>query len=206
METFPTDEKKIRSRISSYKSALKKEKTNFGCYSDGSGKRYSLFLLHFALGDLKKLESYMSWFQENFADDTGEPAQQLCWAFGLNRMGQESEAKYRLADLMLSNLYIIPQLLGREIQEHDMWHSSNLQHSDYINYIPKELLEAFTKQDLEWAEEQFDSFQFAGIRKKHIELYSELEKTKDVESRGKILEKAQALLKALERDAANKRL
>ena len=204
MEIFPTEEKKLKARISAYKSALKREKAKFGCYSDGSGKRYSLFVLFFALGDLRKLEEYMDFFQENFPDDMGEPGQQFCWALGLNRMGRDAKAEFRLAELMLSNLYLIPQILKREIEEYDMWHSSNWQHIDYIEYIPTELIDTFTEEDLAWAEEKYDSFQFAGIRKQHIELYAALDKTKGVEERGKILKKARTLLKPLERNAANK--
>lgn len=203
MELFPTDVKKIKSRISSYKSALKKEKVKFGCYSDGAGKRYSLFVLYFALGDMKKLQEYIEFFEENFPDDSGEPGQQLCCALGLNRMGREVEAEFRLAELMLSNLYLIPQILKREIEEYDMWHSSNLQRIDYIQYIPTELTDTFTQEDLAWAEEKYDSFQFAGIRKQHVELYAALEKEKDVEVRRKILKRARALLRPLEQNVAN---
>jgi len=197
MEMLPTDEKKIRARISSYKSALKKEMTKFGYYSDGSGKRYSLFVLHFALGDLKKLQEYMDWYFENFSDDMGEPGQQLCWAFGLHRMGVDAEAEYRLADLMLSNLYIIPQLLGRDVQKHNMWHSSNFKHMDYIEYLPDGLIDTLTAEDLAWAAEKFDSSEFKALRTKYIELYAELQTIKTADRRIEILDEARDLLNDL---------
>ena len=58
MMDFPDTEKKLRSRISSYKSALNKEKKTFGHINDGAGKRYLLFALFFVLNDLKKSEQY----------------------------------------------------------------------------------------------------------------------------------------------------
>ena len=92
----------------------------------------------------------------------------------------------------------------RDIEEYDMWHSSKWEHIDYIQYIPTELTDTFTQEDLAWAEEKYDSFQFTGIRKQHVELYAALDKEKEVEARSKILKQARTLLRPLERNAANK--
>ena len=56
MISFPDTEKKLKGRISSYKSALNKEKKHYECLNDEAGKRYSLFSLYFVLNDLKKSE------------------------------------------------------------------------------------------------------------------------------------------------------
>ena len=126
MIDFPDNEKKLKQRISSYKSSLNKEKRAHGFINDGGGKRYLLFCLYFLLGDLKKSEEYFEWYETEFSDDTGEPIQFLCWALTLFHMGKKEQAKLKLAKLMLSNLYMIPILIGRNIDKYDMWHSSML--------------------------------------------------------------------------------
>ena len=136
MINFPDTEKKLKSRISSYKSALNKEKKIYGSINDGAGKRYLLFTLYVVLNDLKKYEEYFEWYKIDFDDDFGEPIQKLCWAVSLYRMKHQGEAKYMLADLILSNLYMIPQILGQNIKEYDIWHSSSDGFMDYFDYTP----------------------------------------------------------------------
>ncbi|MDB4837361.1 hypothetical protein OAH87_02730, partial [Marinomonas sp.] len=194
MLNFPETEKKIRSRISSYKSSLNKEMKAHGYISDGAGKRYSLFWLFFALGDIKKFEEYISWYSKEFPDDVGEPAQKLCWTLGLRRMERGVEAKYMLAELMLSNLYLIPQLLGEDIEEYDIWHSSNYGHLDYIEYIPEELLALLSAEDLVWISDQYQSFVFHRMRKKYIEIYGQLKQVKELEPRQALLKESYSIM------------
>lgn len=175
-------------------SSLNKEMKTYGHISDGAGKRYLLFWLHFALNDLDKFEEYIDWYNQEFPDDVGEPAQKLCWAIGLRRMAKEVDAKKMLAELMLSNLYIIPQLLGESVEEYDMWHSSNYEHLDYYEYIPEELIALITKEDIAWINELHNSFVFRRMRKKHIEIYSQLKYVKDLESRKALLKESYLIM------------
>jgi len=92
MYDFPETEKKLKSRISSYKSSLLTEKKKFGYVDDGAGKRYLLFSLYFVLNDLRETKDYIKWYAKEFSDDIGEPIQKLCWALSLRRMGDEMEA------------------------------------------------------------------------------------------------------------------
>ncbi len=200
MMIFPDTEKKLRSRISSYKSSMNKEKKIYGSINDGAGKRYLLFWLHFVLNDLKKSEKYFEWYKPEFDDDVGEPIQKLCWAVSLYRMGRLDEAKYRLADLMLSNLYMIPYVLGKEIFPYDIWHFSSNSDADYVQYIPDEVLEAMTIEDKKWIKEAYDSFVFRRIKQRYIEIYSELKTVEDVELRRKLLNEARTLLDQLKYD------
>lgn len=64
MFIFPETEKKLKARISSYRTALNKEKKTHHFINDGSGKRYVLFSLYFLLNDLNKSESFFNWYQE----------------------------------------------------------------------------------------------------------------------------------------------
>ena len=194
MSNFPDTEKKLRSRISSYKSALNKEKRNHQYINDGGGKRYSLFCLYFVLNDLKKSYDYFEWYKEEFPDDVGEPIQKLCWAISLHRMEKDDEAEYMLAELMLSNLSMIPQTIGRDVIEYNMWHSSSDAFSDYFEYIPEEVLKSIKETEVQWMKGLYDSFELHRIRKRYIEIYHDLKNTKDIESRKKLVNESRSLL------------
>ncbi len=197
MTNNSSTEKRIRTKISSYKSGMSRDKKIYGSINDGAGKRYVLFSLYFQLNDLKKSEEYFKWYEKEFEDDSGEPVQKLCWAVSLYRMGKIEQAEYRLADLMLSNLYVIPKILGRDIKEYDIWHSSSEKFIDYFDYFPIEVLEALTQEDKNWIEELYDSFVFQRIRQRHIEIYGELQNIDDIKIRRKLIDEAYRLLDQL---------
>ena len=197
MFNFPETEKQLKNKISSYKSALNKEKKIHGFINDGSGKRYLLFYLYFVLDDLKKSNDYFEWYASEFSDDVGEPIQKLCWALSLQRMGKTREAKLKLADLMLSNLYIIPQIIGRKIKPYDIWHSSSDSYIDYIDYLPQKIKKSIQKNEIEWMKTLYDSSEFSRIRKRYIEIFHELQNVKDIESRRVLLDESYSLLNHL---------
>lgn len=197
MTNFPDTEKKLKSRISSYRSALNKEMKTYGHINDGAGKRYSLFPLYFVLNDLKKSEKYFEWYKTKFNDDVGEPIQKLCWALSLYRMDHRGDAKYMLADLMLSNLYIIPQILGQNIKKYDIRQFSSDGDMEYFDYIPDEVLNGLTIEDINWIKECHDSFIFKGIRHRYIKIYGQLQNVKDDETRRKLLDESYTLLDRL---------
>ena len=62
MTDIPDDPKKIRARIRRYERKLQQEKTEFGCYSDGAGKRYLLGPLYLLMGDLQGAIESFWWF------------------------------------------------------------------------------------------------------------------------------------------------
>ncbi len=200
MYDFPETEKKLRIRIMSYKASLLKEKKKFGYVDDGSGKRYLLFSLYFVLNDLTEAKDYIQWYEKEFPDDTGEPIQKLCWALSLRRMGDQLEAKKMLAETMLSNLYIIPKLLGHEIEEYDMWHSSSDQNIEYFGYLPKEVTDSITEADVQWLRQQYDSHELQHIRQRHIEIYHKLKSTKDIDERKRLISESNSLLNHVQSD------
>lgn len=197
MFTIPSEEKKLRSRISSYLSALKREKKQHGFIHDGGGKRYSLFCLCFVLNDLKKSREYFEWYKAEFPDYVGDPIQKLCWALSLHRMKEDASARYALADLMLSNLYMIPHLIGLSIQKYDMWHSSNLEDIDYLEYIPEEIRGCIQPSEMVWMSGLFHSFEFRRIRERYIEIFQALQHTKEIEKRKRLLDESRSLLNLL---------
>lgn len=52
-----------------------------------------------------------------------------------------------LARTMLSNIYLIPYLLGEKIERGAMWHSSNWEEPTYMVDIPERVLDAITDED-----------------------------------------------------------
>lgn len=198
MFDFPDTERKSRSRVSSYKSSLNKEKKDYGHINDGSGKRYLLFSLYFVLDDLKKSDDCFEWYKKEFPDDVGEPIQKLCWAISLHRMEKYEEAIYMLGNLMLSNLYVIPHLIGHDVQEYNIWHSSSDEHIDYVKYIPHQVLESIRENEIKWMRMLYESFDFRRIRKRYIEIYQELKNKKSVEERKALLNESYSLLDGLQ--------
>ena len=202
MYRFPKTEKALRTRITSYKAAMRKEKRTYGAISDGAGKRYLLTWLYFVLGDLKAGKTYLRWYEKEFEDDVGEPIHEICGALILHRLGDEQRAKYMLASLMLSNLYMIPHLLGEAPPEDTGWRSSNRAGRDYVGTIPAEILSAITDDDRAWLKRLHDSLEFRRYRKRHIEIYRELEHTKGVEKRSPLVRAAGALLDELKQSCS----
>ncbi len=194
MPDFPSTEKKLKQRISSYRRVLNKEKQTHNYISDGYGKRYLLFCLYLLLGDHLKSQEYLDWYEKEFADDAGEPVQLFCWAIILFRMGEENKARYKLAESMLSNLYVIPFILGRETKAYDMWYSSNYDEISYLDYFPHQIIDAIDDDDREWMAGHYDSFIFQRIRKRHVEIYHELDRLEEVKARRPLVEEAGSLI------------
>ena len=157
-----------------------------------------LFWLYFALDDLDKSREYFKWYKKEFTDDTGEPIQILCWAVSLHRMKNDNEAKSVLADLMLSNIYLIPKIIGIDVQKYDMWHSSNIGDIDYVEEIPVEVRERIKESEIQWIKELYQSFDFRRIRKRYIEIFKQLQHTKEIEKRRKLLNESYGLLDSLQ--------
>lgn len=113
---------------------------------------------------------YLRWYEKEFPDDSSEPFQLLCWALILHRMGKD--AYFHLARTMLSNIYLIPHLLGKKM---DMWHALNYAQPDFVEYLPERVREAICDEDLTWIREKYESESFQKVLKRHIEINHELQ-------------------------------
>ena len=198
MYDFPQNEKALEKRISSYRNALLKEQKQFGYVNDGAGKRYLLFSLYLVLNNLEQAQYYLSWYENEFSDDVGEPIQLLCWALILKRFEKNAEARKKLAETMLSNLYIIPKVLGKEIAAYDIWHSSSDGDIDYFEYMPREVIAALTEVEIQWISQEYESLDFCHIRERYIEIYHQLQGLKDMDERKKLLAESHTLLDGLD--------
>ena len=98
---------------------------------------------------------------------------------------------------MLSNLYIIPHLLGYEIEKYEIWYGMNTEEPEYVDFIFDEVKEGITDSDLQWMEELYHSSKFTHIKERYIEIHRKLKNAKDFEERRKLREEAESLLEGL---------
>ena len=174
MSQFPKEPKKTRARITRYERELRKERDKFGYIGDGYGKRYLLGPLYLLMDDVEGAVRSYEWFEETFPDDIGEPVHFLCWSLALYRSGDTAQAAQRLRQTMLSNLYLIPHLLGREQDELDIWHGTNYEQKGFLEYVPPEIWALWDATALLWAEKIYDSPEFCRIRTRYIEVHEQL--------------------------------
>ncbi len=174
MSQFPKDPKKIRARIRSYERGLRKELETYGAIDDGYGKRYLLGPLYLLMDDLAGALESFAWFERTCPDDMGEPVHYLCWTLALYRSGDRERAIDKLRQTMLSNLYLIPYLLGRDQEELDIWHGSNWAQKDFVEYVPPEIWAVWDAPALQWAAETYDSPELRQIRARYIEIQRQL--------------------------------
>jgi tetratricopeptide (TPR) repeat protein len=174
MSQFPKDPKKIKQRIRRYKRSMRKEYEEHNFISDGYGKRYLLGILYMLADDLEGALESFAWFAEMFPDDVGEPFHYLTWALALYRSGDIEEATFRLRQAMLSNLYVIPHLLGIEQDVLDIWHGSNWAEKDYVGYASPEIWALWDAPALTWAEATYTSAEFQRIRNRYIDIEKQL--------------------------------
>jgi hypothetical protein len=113
-------------------------------------------------------------------------------------MENDNEAKFMLADLMLSNLYLIPKIIGMDVQKYDMWHSSSLGDIDYFEEIPAQVKERIKESEIQWMKDLYQSFEFRRIRERYIEIFKQLQHTKEIEKRRKLLNESYTLLDSLQ--------
>jgi hypothetical protein len=193
MLTFPDTPEKLRKKIATCRRKLQKQQEKFGSIYDSAGDRLWLFWYYLVLDDRKVFGDYMTWYEAEFPDDAGESLQLLCWAIGLRRLGQTDNARRRLADAIFANLYLIPFVLDRPFTRHDMRHGSNFQEPEHLTYLPIEVFGAITAEERAWIAEEFDSSLFSDARERYIAIYKELQNTRDLAKRSRLVDEARGL-------------
>jgi hypothetical protein len=174
MYDFPQDPKKIRARIRRYERALQREQACYGCINDGAGKRYLLGTLYLLMGDTAGALRSFTWFAQTFPDDSGDPLHSLCWTLALYRAGEMEHAAAKLRQTMLSNLYILPRLLGLEQEHIDMWYPSTLADKHYSEELPEVVLALWEPPALHWAHTVYQSASMQRVRRRYIAIYHQL--------------------------------
>ena len=98
---------------------------------------------------------------------------------------------------MLSNLYVIPKVVGEEVTRLRIQLGSNYADIEYPNEIPQEILESISEDEKEWMDTLHASMEYRRYRKRFVEINRELEKTQGIEKRSPLVREAGALLDEL---------
>jgi hypothetical protein len=183
-----SDNQKIRARLRMYERRLRKEKERYGFYRDGAGKRYQIGPHYMLLGDDEGALAAFEWFAHEFEDDVGKPDHSLCWSLALYRAGNEVGAAKKLRQTMLSNLYLVPHLLGSPIAKLDIWHGSSDSEPSYVEWIPEAYLQLWTEAEREWASRLYNSPGFQSVRARYIEISRALDSTPPGPERSRLVE------------------
>ncbi len=189
----PTEQQKIRARLRSYERKLQKEKKEHGFYRDGAGKRYQVGPHYLLLGDNDGALAAFEWFEKEFPDDVGEPGHFLCWSLALHRAGNEIGAAKKLRQAMLSNLYLVPHLLGAPISELDIWHGSSDAEPSFVEHIHEPYLALWTEEERDWASRLYRSPGFQAARKRYIEISKLLDSTRPGPERSRLVKEMHEL-------------
>lgn len=190
MDLFPQDPKQISTRIRRDERALRQEQKRFGVIRDGAGRRYRLGPLYVLMGDTQGALRSFAWFAETFPDDSGEPLHLLCWTLALYRVGQTEQATATLRQTMLSNLYLIPRVLGRDQDVIDMWHPSNRSEKSYAESLPDEFFTVWEPSALDWVRAVYESEPMRRVRDRYIAIYTQLKEEPPGPTRSRLAEEA----------------
>jgi hypothetical protein len=188
-----SDKQKIRSRLRSYERKLEKEKKEHGFYRDGAGKRYLIGPHYLLLGEDEGALAAFEWFEREFDDDIGKPDHSLCWSLALYRSGNEIGAAKKLRQAMLSNVYLVPHLLGSPVDELDIWHGSSDAKPSYVEYIHEPYLRLWTEAERKWASGLYQSPGFRSVRERYIEISRLLDTTPPGPVRSRLVEEMHEL-------------
>lgn len=180
--------KRYRNRANRNWRALRKEYEKFGYYDDSGGKRYLAGIYYVLAREMDKAASYFDWYADAFADDAGEPVFLLCWALSTHHSASEEEARRRFHNAMLSNLYLMPSLLGEPIEPLDIWHSTNRERTEYLSEVD-EWLRDFPSADLSWLRSEYEMAGAEALRGEYVRTYHKLKHEEQREARREILQK-----------------
>lgn len=189
---LPKTPRGISNKITRIRSQLSSFKREYGFIDDGGGARYYLFYLYLLLEDNRRSSEYFRWYDKQFPDDSGEPIALLCWAIMLNRMGKDGSKK--LAETMLSNIYLIPHILNEKYDFKITKHSSNWREEDIVEHIPDRITEAINDEDKKWISELYNSEKFKTTLNRHVEIELKLEETPVGDTRTKLVNELYSLL------------
>ena len=189
---IPKTPRGLRNQIDRIRGKLSDFEMEHGSIDDSSGDRYYLFYLYFVLDDVQSSSEYIRWYEQKFPNDMGEPFQLLCWTLIVHRMGLDADRL--LARTMLSNVHLIPRLLGQPTSTaRDDWHAITFEESEYLDSAPEEVIAAITEEDRLWIGEKYKSEPFQNVLQRYIEIETKLKTTPVGEERSKLVKESYQL-------------
>ena len=193
MSFFPTEPKKIRARIRSYERKLQKELDETGMIHDGYGKRYLLGPLYLLMDDVEGALRHYAWFEKTCTDDGGDPIHLLCWTLAHYRAGNLEAAIGKLRQTMLSNLLLIPHLLGRPEDELELDDETLFSEKFYLEYAPVEVFTLWDEAVLKWLTETYQSTTLKAVRERYIAIQQQLAAEPRGPRRNQLVEEASTM-------------
>jgi hypothetical protein len=116
----------------------------------------------------------------------GEPIFNLYGALSAYRNGLKDKARIRLIETMISNLYILPKIVGKSTDVENIWHSSNREQKGYLQEVDEFLGEP-TEDERTWILSELNSDEFSAFRNGYISTYPLLNDERDIIKRIKII-------------------
>lgn len=187
-----TEKHKFRDRATRAARELKKEKSVFGYINDGAGRRYRIGVYFLLSGDLQKSAEAFDWFYKEFPDDIGEPVFNLYGALAAYRLGEMGKARTRLLETMLSNIFLLPYLIGHKFEASNAWHPSNRHQESYLEEI-EDFLHEPSSEELHWIESELSTPSFTALRNGYIATFSALNGEQDICKRVGLLRQWESL-------------
>jgi len=150
-----TEAKKNRllKKIDQLKKILRKEKATFGGYHDGRGYRYSIGELYFELGDFKKTNRYLAWFDKIFPDDGKYLHYEIGEAVTKFELGKIKEAKTATIGLNEHNTYMIDLLLGNPVADQNKYEWMEFESLNWAQKHVNDHTKFITENYLQWLRE-----------------------------------------------------
>ncbi len=94
---------------------------------------------------------------------------------------------------MLSNLYLVPHVLGIEQDVIEMWHPCNLAVKSYLACIPESIIELWEPPAIQWADNVYHGEPMCRVRERYIEIYTQLKDESRGPRRSQLVEEAYRL-------------
>ena len=185
---------KLEKDIAAAKAQLRREKKMFGAYDDSYGARYYIAEKYFLLGDHKKSLRYRPWFYKHFPDDFGNPELHLFWLIAGFLDGKMKIGVHHLIDLEELNLYVVPLILGKEVDSLDSRHMMNLSTLEYALSVNAQWRKKIPEEAIALLHEKTNHPIYLQNKEEMIAGKLALSKEYDTEKRGLILERREELI------------
>lgn len=193
---MPSSSTRLKSRARRLLKALKAERRRFGGFDDSGGKRYRIGPLFMQAGALDEALDFYRAFDRWFPDDAGEPMNCFFWALALHRAGDAGGAEDRLLQTLVSNLYLLPALLGETVLREDMEHTSNWDVPEYVLSISLEFSPLLSDGERDWIRSTLASERLTRVRQAYVEAHTAVRRAKNLAERRAIIGRWHQLLDA----------